>query len=114
MSQNLVKLRVWWIPQVPMEPFYVPVNSLEEANLLLDALAAYDQFQLEKHIKPDYSNVGGLQVWDENSDGDGTPGWVDWCDEETGDDFNDWRDEHLPDRSKEMFDMKRAEEEKNQ
>lgn len=37
-------LRVWWIPQIPGKPFYVPVTSLVEAKLLLDALAAYQKF----------------------------------------------------------------------
>ena len=26
------KLRVWWIPQVPMEAFYIPVESVEEGK----------------------------------------------------------------------------------
>jgi hypothetical protein len=39
------KLRVWWIPQIPGEPFYVSVNSLEEAKLILNTLAEYDLFQ---------------------------------------------------------------------
>ena len=30
---------------------------------VLDMLAAYDAFQLQNRIKPDYSNVGGLQVY---------------------------------------------------
>lgn len=47
-------LRVWWIPQVPMKPFYVLVQNVREACLLLDALAEYDLFQFAKRIKPDY------------------------------------------------------------
>ena len=59
------KLRVWWIPQVgaTSEAFYVPVQSVEEAKKVLDMLAAYDSFQLQNRIKPDYNNVGGLQVY---------------------------------------------------
>ncbi len=41
------KLRVWWIPQVPMASFYVPVNSVLEGKKVLDMLAAYDAFQLQ-------------------------------------------------------------------
>ena len=42
-----MKIRVWWIPQIPMKAFYVPVNSVEEARLVLDMLAKYDMFQFE-------------------------------------------------------------------
>jgi hypothetical protein len=77
------KLRVWWIPQVPMNPFHHAVKNIEEAKLLLDALAEYDLFQLENHIKPDFCNVGGLEVFE------GEDGWCEWYDEETGDSISD-------------------------
>ena len=59
------KLRVWWIPQVGAisEAFYVPVQSVEEGKKVLDMLAAYDAFQFQNRIKPDYSNAGGLQIY---------------------------------------------------
>lgn len=72
-------MRVWWIPQVPMEPFYVPVKSLEDGALILDTLARYDLFQYEKNVKPDYCNTGGLQIFEDGE-------WCDWYDEETGED----------------------------
>lgn len=75
-------LRIWWIPQVPMKPFYVYVRNIAEARLLLDALADYDAFQFANRIKPDYSNVGGLQVYEGDSEGDG---WCDWYDDEDDD-----------------------------
>jgi hypothetical protein len=56
-----IKIRVWWIPQVPGEPFYVPVPDLATGKLLCDVLADYDNFQFENNIKPDYSNVGGIE-----------------------------------------------------
>jgi len=65
------ELRVWWMPQVPMESFYVSVKNEYEAAELLDTLARYDQFQYENNIKPDYSNAGGLEM---KVDGE----WVDW------------------------------------
>lgn len=80
------QLRVWWIPQVPGKPFYVPVDSVAEGVRIMDTLARYDLFQLENNIKPDYANVGGLEMWDLDSDGEGTPGWISWYDEETGED----------------------------
>lgn len=71
------KLRVWWIPQVPGEPFYVSVKNINEAKLIFNTLADYDLFQLAKHVKPDYSNAGGLQYWDEKEND-----WVEWEDKE--------------------------------
>lgn len=68
------KLRVWHIPQVPMAPFLVPVESVREAKLVLDTLADYDLFQYENNIKPDYSNVSGLEEWDGKE-------WCEWCDD---------------------------------
>jgi hypothetical protein len=73
-------LRVWWIPQVPMKSFHVPVKNVKQAMLILDTLARYDQFQLDNNIKPDYSNTGGLQ---EFTGGD----WTEW-DNDDGDDID--------------------------
>ena len=61
-------LRVWWIPQVPLqrgvEPFYVAVETVDAAKLLLRTLAEYDLYQLDTRIKPDYSNAGGLERYE--------------------------------------------------
>lgn len=80
------KLRVWWIPQIPMHPFYVEVASVSEGVKLMRTLADYDRFQYENNVKPDYCNQGGLQQWSEDCDGDGTPGWEDWYDDEAMED----------------------------
>lgn len=78
-------LRVWWLPQTPMpKSFYVKVGSVEEAVKIMRVLADYDLFQLKHKVKPDYTNAGGLEVWVEDCDGYGNPGWTDWLDEETG------------------------------
>ena len=69
-------LKVWWIPQVPGTPFEREVPTLAEGRRLLNTLTAYDAFQLEHHIKPDYSNAGGLMVWEDGE----------WCDAEEEDD----------------------------
>lgn len=78
------KLRVWWIPQVPMKAFHVEVTSLEEAVKIMDVLAEYDMFQFENRVKPDYCNAGGLQMWYDKDDIEDCPGWIDWEDEESG------------------------------
>ena len=71
------KMKVWWIPQMPMKAFEVYVASIEEAAKIMDVLANYDLFQLEHNLKDDYANIGGLQVF-ENGE------WLDWEDPETG------------------------------
>lgn len=74
------KLRVWWIPQIPMSSFYVDVSTVEEGVKIMDVLADYDAFQLENNVKPDYSNAGGLVQLDDDGE------WLGWCDDETGED----------------------------
>jgi hypothetical protein len=81
-------LKVWWIPQVPMKAFYQPVANLEQAALLIKALARYDLFQYDNKVKPDYCNMGGLLVFE---DGEWSDGW-----DEAGNDFREWMDDHAP------------------
>lgn len=69
------QLRVWHIPQVPMSAFYVYVDNLKEAKLILEVLAKYDLFQYENNVKPDYSNASGLQVYSDSE------GYMEWEDE---------------------------------
>jgi hypothetical protein len=37
------KLRVWWIPQVPMEAFYIPVESPEEGQKVMNILLSSEK-----------------------------------------------------------------------
>jgi len=83
-QSELGDLRVWWIPQVPMQAFRVLVKDIEQAKLILNTLADYDLLQLRNNIKPDYANVGGLEVY-VNDAGDGIPDWEEWEDEEGND-----------------------------
>lgn len=76
-----MKLRVSHFPQVPCKAFHVEVNSIEEAIKIMDVLANYDIFQYENRIKPDYCNVTTLEIWEEDCDGEGNPGWSNWHDE---------------------------------
>lgn len=80
------KLQVWWVPQVPMNPFEVEVESVQEGVKIMDVLASYDDFQFKNRIKPDYCNAGGIYQWAEDCDGEGNPGWENWYDDETGED----------------------------
>ena len=82
------QLRVWWIPQVPMQPYHVAVASVAEGVKVMDVLAEYDAFQFKNKIKPDYCNAGGLEMSDACGE------WSDWCDDETGcDDPREWLNE---------------------
>lgn len=83
-----MKLRVWWIPQVPMKAFYKPVENLVEAKLLLDTLAEYDLFQYDNNVKPDYCNAGGLQTCEDGE-------WLDWFDDDAGQGIDDYTLEEL-------------------
>ena len=74
MSVEEGDLRVWWIPQVPGAPFYVPVSDVEQAILIVNTLGRYDAFQYENRIKPDYCNVGGLEVYEDGE-------WLEWMDD---------------------------------
>jgi hypothetical protein len=46
-------LRVWHIPQIPGEPFFVHVNSIREGALVEAALIRYDSFLYRQHIRGD-------------------------------------------------------------
>ncbi len=85
------KLRVWHIPQVPGKPLYVYVDTIEKGKKVMDILAAYDLFQLENRIKPDFTNVQGLQRYEEEEND-----WIDW-DIETEDDYFDDVNDYLAD-----------------
>ena len=75
------QLRVWHKPQVPMRSFHVYVDNIKEAKRILEVLAIYDLFQYEYKVKPDYSNVQGLEVYEDKE-------WIDWQDED-GNDIDD-------------------------
>lgn len=75
------KMKVWWVPRVPMTTaFEVEVSSVDEGAKLLNVLGLYDAFQYENRIKPDYCNAGGLEMLDDEGE------WVEWYDDETGED----------------------------
>lgn len=63
-------LRVYHIPNVPREPFFVEVGTIWDAKQILNALANYDLYLGEELIG---SNVQGLQVYEDGE-------WEDWQD----------------------------------
>lgn len=77
MNKEKMKLRIWHIPQIPGKPFHIEVKSVEEAIVILSALAHYDLFQLEQNIKPDYANAQGLELFNPE-----TKDWQEWEDDD--------------------------------
>jgi len=79
-------LRVWWIPQIGMGAvFHVSVSTPAEAKKLIAVLADYDIFQFENNVTPDYSNVGGLECFQQYgapASDDDFPDWCEWEDED--------------------------------
>ena len=69
-------LRIWWVPQVPCAAFEQDVPNIETARVVLDILAGYDDFQVQERIKGDYTNAGGLHVFEDGE-------WIEWRDPET-------------------------------
>lgn len=67
-------LRVWWIPQVPMKAFHVSVKNVRDAKIVMKVLEDYDIFQYRNHVKPDYCNAGGLNVFEDGE-------WIEWYDD---------------------------------
>ena len=89
-------LVVWWIPQVPMKAFEVPVQTIEEAKMLMDVLAAYDFFQYKMKVKPDYTNAGGLKVFEDGE-------WCEWENENYENICEVCKKEDAPQWLKEVF-----------
>lgn len=83
-----MKLRVWWVSQIGTDAMYIPVESVKEGKKVIDLLSYFDCFQYNQHIRPDYSNTGGLEMYEE-----GTGEWVDWM-YETEDDYCEDIDEY--------------------
>jgi len=75
------KLQVRHYPQIPCKPFIVNVKDEFEAKKIADVLANQHLWLYENRIIPDYSNAGEVVMWDEDSDGEGTPDWVSYFNE---------------------------------
>lgn len=73
------KYKVWYIPQIPMKAFEYETDSLEVAKAVEEALEMFSCFEFQNNVKPDYSDAGGIQKWNEDDHE-----WWDWedCDDE--------------------------------
>lgn len=89
------KLRVCHFAQVPCKPFIVDVKDEFEAKKISDVLAAQHLFLYAENIIPDYSNIISVEMYDEDSDGEGNPGWIDYWNEEEGMEFDEFENTYL-------------------
>lgn len=89
------KLRVLHFPQIPCEPFFVNVKDEEQALLISDTLANQHLYLYDNNFIPDYSNIILVQMWEEDSDGEGNPDWVDYYNEEEGMEFDEFVENYL-------------------
>lgn len=71
--ENNLNLKVVHTSPFPGETFEYAVGDILQAWVLLNALAAYDEFQIAKGIRTDFSSTQGLVVWDA-----GDEEWVDY------------------------------------
>ena len=62
----MLKYKVWYIPQIPMEAFEYETDSLTVAQSILEAISQFSLFEFYNNVKPDYADAGGLVVWDED------------------------------------------------
>ena len=60
----------------------MPVRDTYEAMLVLNTLTRYDLFQSTHGIRPDFSNAGGLDVWEDGE-------WVTWYSDD-GEDIDEY------------------------
>jgi hypothetical protein len=89
------KLRVCHFPQVPCKPFLVEVENEREAYLIEKTLADQHLFLFDNNMIPDYSNAITVDMWEEDSDGEGTSEWVSYYNYEEEMDWDEFREVYL-------------------
>lgn len=89
------KLRVAHFAQIPCNPFLVEVSDEIEAKKITDILTMQHLFLLKNNMIDDYSNIIIIEMFEEDSDGDGNPGWCNYFNEEEGMDWDEFEREHL-------------------
>lgn len=76
MSFTPTQFKIWYIHQVPSEPFERDVPDAATGQLILDTIYALALFQFEHNMIPDYANTGGVVYLDEDGE------WSDYDAEE--------------------------------
>ncbi len=98
----MAKLRVWHNTQVgKCKSFYIPVESVADAQKVMTVLSTYDCFLYNQHIRGDYSSCCGLEMFDESSK-EWESWWVETADGEYYDNVDDYCNEVLNHRKSEF------------
>ena len=61
-----MKYRIYYIHNMPGKPFIYEVESPKVGLLVLDALYNTMLDLFDRHVIPDYANVGGVEYFDEH------------------------------------------------
>ena len=62
--ENNLNFKVTHTSPFPGETFTYGVGDIVQAWVLLNALTAYDEFQINQGIRTDFSSTQGLLFWD--------------------------------------------------
>lgn len=72
-ERNATGYRVWWQNIAPMGTVsLIDVHSVEEGQLVIDAIASVVNQSIDDGIMQDVCNASGIEVWDEE-----TNAWMD-------------------------------------
>lgn len=82
------RLKIWYVHQVPCQPYEQFVDSIADAKLVLNSIYNLTLNLGDNRIIPDYSNAGGLNIY-ADADGSGERDWYEWEDFEARDINND-------------------------
>jgi len=83
------KLRVYHIPQVPMDAFYIPVVNEEQAALIMFALSIQHLWLEKNNVIPDYSNAMGVEMLGEDGE------WEDYWNDDEGMEWDEVEDTYF-------------------
>lgn len=78
----MVKLRMYF-HILGAKPYYKEVSSVEEAKVMIDAIADFVNAKVAEGTFPDHCSAAGLEEYDEEE-----KDWMTWYDE-NGLDFNE-------------------------
>lgn len=73
-------VKIWYVPQVPMDAFEMQVPDVQTGWIVLEAIYRVALFELEHNVKPDFANTGGIARYEQ--DGAGGFDWFDVEEEE--------------------------------
>jgi hypothetical protein len=91
------KLRVIHFPQVGSlkKGFVIDVLDEIQAFLIINAISIQHLWLEKNRVIPDFSNAIIVQMWDEDSDGEGNPDWIDYWNEDEGMDWDEFEETYL-------------------